>query len=113
MEHPADELKRLVGDAERILEDGVERARTWLATPEGRRFRQNAARVLILATPLILRMRLVRATPLGRVIEVAGGAAILIKLAEALRDWDPAGPSPASGSTPSSVVDVSGRVQPA
>jgi hypothetical protein len=89
VESPATELKRLAAEAEQALADGVDRARAWLATPEGRRFRQNAARVLIVASPLILRMRFLRATPLGRLIEVAGGTAILIKLAEALRDWEP------------------------
>jgi hypothetical protein len=89
VESPAAEIKRLAEEAERAFAGGVDRARAWLATPEGRRFRQNAARVLIVASPLILRMRFLRATPFGRLIEIAGGAAILIKVAEALRDWEP------------------------
>ena len=90
MESPAVEIKRLVEEAERAFAEGVDRAREWLATPEGRRFRQNAARVLIVASPLILRSRFLRASPFGRLIEIAGVTAILIKLAEALRDWEPA-----------------------
>ena len=83
------EMKRLMTEAERVLGDGVDRTRAWLATPEGRRFRQNAARVLIVASPLILRMRVFRATPVGRLIELAGGTAILLKVADAIRNWEP------------------------
>ena len=28
-------------------------------------------------------------TPLGRVVQVAGGAALLVRVAEAIRDWEP------------------------
>jgi hypothetical protein len=34
-------------------------------------------------------MKLMKASPVGRLIEFAGGAAVLIKLAEIIRDWEP------------------------
>ena len=39
--------------------------------------------------PLLFRHRFFRSTWPGRIIELAGGAALLIKLAEAIRDWEP------------------------
>jgi hypothetical protein len=70
------------------VDDGVDEVRKWLATPQGRFLRSLAARLLIVSVPLIVRHTFFR-TPIGRVVELAGGAAILIKLAELLRDWEP------------------------
>ena len=47
------------------------------------------ARALLVASPLLFRHRFFRATWTGRIIELAGGAALLVKLAEAIRDWEP------------------------
>jgi hypothetical protein len=44
---------------------------------------------LVLTTPLILRHPFFR-TPPGRLVQVVGGAALIAKAADALRDWDPA-----------------------
>jgi hypothetical protein len=100
VESPADELRRLADDAQRAAVHGVEQLRAWLATPAGRRFRKNAARVLLLASPLLFRARFFRVHPLGRLIELAGGATLVIKLAETIREWEPEpaadwGPRPA------------------
>jgi hypothetical protein len=84
-----EELSRLAAEAQKAVTDGVEQTRAWLATPNGRRFRQVLARVLLLASPLLFRHRFFRATWTGRIIELAGGAALLVKLAEAIRDWEP------------------------
>ena|SRR5436190_6561452 len=88
-EAAADELRRLAGEAQKALAQGVEQTRAWLATENGRRFRQIAARALLVATPLLFRHRFFRYTWTGRIVELAGGAALLIKLAEAIRDWEP------------------------
>ena len=83
------EMRRLATEAQRALAQGADQARTWLATPSGRQFRSVAARVLLVATPLVFRSRFFRYTWPGRIIELAGGAALLIKLAEIIRDWEP------------------------
>jgi hypothetical protein len=70
----------------------VEDAREWLDSPAGQRARAIAARSLLLATPLILRHPFFK-TPFGRVIEVAGAAALIARIAEYVRDWE-AGPAP-------------------
>ncbi len=85
----AEGLRSLALEAERVLGDGVDRAEEWLASPAGRQFRKNAARVVLVASPLLFRHRFFRATWPGRLIELAGGAALLVKLAEAIRDWEP------------------------
>jgi hypothetical protein len=99
-----DEAKRLLAEARDIMGAGAEQLRAWLATPQGRRFRQLFARVLLVGSPLIFRLRIFRATPLGRLIEFAGGAAVLVKLAEIIRDWEP--------DTFPRVVDTSGTRRP-
>ena len=99
-ERTLDEGRRLLVEAQEVLGSGADAVRAWLATPQGRRFRQLFARVLLVGSPLIFRMRFFRATPLGRVIEFAGGAAVLMKLAEIIRDWEP--------DTFPKVVDTSG-----
>ena len=99
-ERALDEGKKLFDEARVVLASGGEAMRAWLATPQGTRFRQLFARALILGSPLIFRMRLMKASPMGRLIEFAGGAAVLIKLAEIIRDWEP--------ETFPKVVDTSG-----
>jgi hypothetical protein len=88
-ERAIDEVTRLFSEAREILGAGADQLRDWLATPQGRRFRQLVARGLLVGSPLIFRFRLFRATPIGRLVEFAGGAAVLIKLAEIIRDWEP------------------------
>jgi hypothetical protein len=103
-ERAIDEAVRLLSEAREILGAGAEQVRDWLATPQGRRFRQLVARGLLVGSPLIFRFRFFRATPLGRLIEFAGGAAVLIKLADIIRDWEP--------DTFPRVVDTSGTRRP-
>jgi hypothetical protein len=85
----AEGLRSLVLEFERIMAEGVDRAEAWLATPAGERFRKRAARVILVATPLLFRHRFFRSTWTGRIIELVGGGALLVKLAEAIRDWEP------------------------
>ncbi len=82
----------------------MDRAEAWLATPAGRRFRKRAARVILVGTPLLFRHRFFRSTWPGRIIELTGGAALLVKLAEAIRDWEPSpGPGPRPEGVPGPV----------
>lgn len=70
------------------LERGTMEARTWLATPQGRRLRTLAAQAIVLTAPVALRHPFFK-TPAGRLVGAAGGTALLLKLAELLRDWEP------------------------
>lgn len=47
------------------------------------------AAALIVAAPAIARHPYVRSTRLLRLVGVAGGAALIVKAAEAIRDWEP------------------------
>jgi hypothetical protein len=86
------DLRRLVRELEEALAAGTEQAVAWLDSPNGRRYRAYAARALVLAAPAILKHPFFK-TPLGRVVELAGGAALLAKVADVVRDWQPASPS--------------------
>jgi hypothetical protein len=76
---------RRVGDSVIVATAHV---RDFLATPAGRRLRDLVATGLIVMTPLLLRSRALRRSPLIRAIEALGGAALVIRLAEAIRDWE-------------------------
>jgi len=77
-----------VRELEEALERGADEARAWLATPQGRRLRAIAAQAIIVTAPLVLRHPFFK-TPIGRLVQVTGGAALLVRLAELLRDWEP------------------------
>ena len=83
-----------LGDA---IERGGDQSRAFLASPAGRRLRSLTASGLLLATPMVLRHPFFR-TPLGRVIEIGGAAALIAKGAAIIRDWEPAPGPVASGS---------------
>ena len=72
----------------------VDEIQRFLATEQGRRLRRAVAAGVIVAAPLIFRIPGLRRYPLLRAIEVVGGVALVIKLAEALRDWEPSRPEP-------------------
>ncbi len=79
----------LVSEIRTLTEDTFQRARTYLATPEGRRLLSRAGRLLMIGSPLLLRLPVVKRHPIFRTLEILGGAAALIKLGEFLRDWEP------------------------
>ncbi len=83
------ERSDLIDDLARKVSRGAAELRDYLASPEGQELRKRIAQVAIIAAPLLFRMRFFRATPLGRVLGMVGGAALVVKLAEALRDWEP------------------------
>ena len=75
-------------------------ARAFFASPAGILFRRYLAAGVIVTAPLIFRMPALRRHPLIRTLELIGGAALLVRAAEALRDWD------ASGGSGRIVIDV-------
>jgi hypothetical protein len=75
-------------------------ARAFFASPTGIVFRRYLAAGVIVTAPLLFRMPGLRRHPLIRTLELIGGAAFLVKAAEALRDWD------ASGGGGRIVIDV-------
>ena len=85
------EPEGLLDELLRKLDEGVTEFRRYMATPEGRELRRRVAQVAILAAPLLFRLKFVRTNPVGRLIGLVGGAALVVKLAEALRDWEPNG----------------------
>jgi hypothetical protein len=69
--------------------DGVRDAQLFLHSPRARRARAVVAAGLIVAAPAIARHPYMRQTKLLRLIGVAGGAALIVKVAETIRDWEP------------------------
>jgi len=88
------QLLDALGDA---IERGADQGRVFLASPAGRRVRSLTASGLLLATPMILRHPFFR-TPLGRVIEIGGAAALIARGAAIIREWEPAPGGVAAGS---------------
>ena len=61
----------------------------FLASPAGERWRRRAAWVLIVVLPVAFRIPALRRHWALRLLEIAGGAAVLVKLGQAVRDWTP------------------------
>lgn len=70
------------------LNIAVEDVLEFLDSPAGRRLRRVVATGLVLSVPLIMRVPGLKRTPLGRLVELAGGATLIVKLAEVIRDWE-------------------------
>jgi hypothetical protein len=70
-------------------------ARDYLVSEEGKRLRENVAKVVIVGAPLISQLPIVRRTPFARLLRTAAFATLLVKGAEWVRDWQPL-PSTAS-----------------
>jgi hypothetical protein len=90
------ELGQLLDSLGDAVERGADQSRAFLVSPAGRRVRAVTASGLLLATPMILRHPFFR-TPLGRVIEIGGAAALVAKGAAIIRDWEPAPGGVATG----------------
>jgi len=76
---------RKIGDRIQIEAQEISR---FLASPAGKRMRGVLAGAIILTAPLVFRVPGLRRYPLIRAIELLGGAALIVKFAEALRDWE-------------------------
>jgi hypothetical protein len=85
----SDDFAGVMTEVQTRLSRGVEAFREYLASPEGKVLRQRVAQVLILTAPLLFRSKIFTRTWPGRILGLVGGAAIVVKLAEALRDWEP------------------------
>jgi hypothetical protein len=86
------EARRLWYAFEDAVNRGADETLEFLASPAGVRLRAILAGGLVLATPMIMKHPFFR-TPVGRVIQIGGAAALLAKAADALRDWEPTPPS--------------------
>jgi hypothetical protein len=69
--------------------DAAEAARSFMASERGRRVRRQVATVLIVAAPVISELPGIRRHPVARILRTAGVAALVVKGAEWLRDWQP------------------------
>jgi hypothetical protein len=76
---------RKIGDRIQIEAREISR---FLASPAGRRTRGLLAGAIILTAPAIFRIPGLRRYPLIRALEFLGGAALIVRFAEALRDWE-------------------------
>ena len=77
---------RRIGDRVEVTVQEIER---FLDSPAGRRLRRVLATGAIVTAPLLFRIPGLKRYPLLRLLELAGGAALVVKFAEALRDWEP------------------------
>ena len=66
----------------------VDELLAFLDSPAGRRLRRYLATALIISVPLVMRIPGLRRSPIGRLIEVGGGAVVIAKIAELIRDWE-------------------------
>jgi hypothetical protein len=69
--------------------DAADAARSFMASDRGRRMRRQVATVLIVAAPVISELPVIRRHPVARILRTAGMAALVVKGAEWLRDWQP------------------------
>jgi hypothetical protein len=90
---------RRIGDRVEVAVDDVV---AFLGSPAGRRLRTFLAGALIVTAPMVFRVPGLRRYPLIRTLELIGGAALVVKFAESLRDWEPASRRPI-------VIDVPAR----
>lgn len=79
-----DRVKHLAERADIAAEEMLE----FLDSPAGKRLRRVLAGAVIVSVPLIMRVPGLKRSPLGRLVAVTGGSAILIGIAEAIRDWE-------------------------
>jgi hypothetical protein len=90
---PAADISRAADNlVDSIFESASEAAaaaRNYLASDEGKRLRENLAKVVIVGAPLLSQLPVVRRTPVARLLRTAAVATLLVKGAEWLRDWEP------------------------
>jgi hypothetical protein len=84
MSTPVRRLQELAERAEVALDEILE----FLDSPTGRRLRTYLAGAVIVSVPLVMRIPGLRRSPIGRAVELVGGTALVVKLAEAIRHWE-------------------------
>lgn len=77
-------LREIATRAGTSVEDVLE----YLDSPAGRQLRRRVATGLIVSVPIVMRIPGLQKTALVRVVELAGGATLVMKLAELIRDWE-------------------------
>jgi hypothetical protein len=77
------------GDLRDVAREGLNEVQWLLHSPKARKARAVLASSLIVAAPAIARHPYMRQTKLLRLVGVAGGAALIVKVAETIRDWEP------------------------
>jgi hypothetical protein len=78
-------MVRRIGTRVQIEAEEIAR---FLSSPAGRRFRKVLAAGIVLTAPALFRIPGLRRYPLFRALELIGGAALIVRFAEALRDWE-------------------------
>jgi hypothetical protein len=79
-----DALKAIVDRTQATADEVLE----FLDSPAGRRLRRIVATGLIVSLPVVMRIPGLRRTFVGKAIELTGGTALVVKLAELIRDWE-------------------------
>ena len=85
-----DEARSAAEGAREVAERALRDARMYLASPQGRQMRANVARGLAAIAPAIAGVPVLRRSWVVRLLGAAGAATVLVKVAEAIRDWEPA-----------------------
>jgi hypothetical protein len=78
----------LAQEALRTLEEGADRFRRFVDSPQGRRLRRLVAGMLIVSAPMLFKVPVLRRSKILRLVELAGGAAVVVRIAEAIRDHE-------------------------
>lgn len=81
-------MNRQVQEITDRIDASVDELLEFLDSPAGRRLRKHLATGLIVSVPLVMRLPWLKRTPIGKLIELGGGAAIVVKVAELIRDWE-------------------------
>ena len=96
---PIERIKHVAEQADVAADELLE----FLDSPTGRRLRNVLAGAVIVSVPLIMRIPGLKRSPLGRLVAITGGSAILVGIAEAIRDWER---TEKSRARPGPVIDV-------
>ncbi len=86
---PIEIAGELFDRAREVTQIAVGEAKRFAASEQGRKIRHNVATGLIVAAPAVVSLPVLRRTRLGKLIELAGGAALVVTVAEKIRDWNP------------------------
>jgi hypothetical protein len=83
------EMKARAEDVRHAADRMAVRTVDYLSSPQGQRLRRGVAAAMLISAPLVFRTPGLRRYPLVRVIELLGGAAVVVELAKLIRDWEP------------------------
>ena len=96
---------RRVGDRVEVAYREVE---DFLISPAGRRLRRLLAAGAIVGSKLVFRIPGLRRYPLIRALDRLGGAALILRFAQGLRDWEPSSHRPLIVDLPPPPGELSG-----